>query len=297
MAAIRILHIADIHIGVENYGRLDPTTGLHTRVLDFLRGLDEVLASAIQNEIGLVIFCGDAYKNRDPNSTLRREFDRRIKHLADAGIPIVMLAGNHDMPAAEKRASAIDVFKTLQVPNVVVASREQVHQVTTRQGTVQVATIPYPLRSRLLAHDRFKDLSIAGLDNALRDIITANINALAAQVRARPELPAILAAHLTVAEAEQGSEQRVMVGMHDITVLKSVIANPAFDYVALGHIHKHQDVNYGAHPPVVYSGSLERLDFGEEGEAKEGRDLLHAKVGNGLHSEADCQSISRRAHP
>jgi exonuclease SbcD len=41
-----------------------------------------------------------------------------------------------------------------------------------------------------------------------------------------------------------------------------------WDYVALGHIHYHQDLNVRSYPPVVYSGSIERIDFGEEGDPK-----------------------------
>lgn len=277
MSRIRLLHIADIHIGMENHGRLDPATGLHSRVLDFLRRMSEALDYALENGVDLVIFAGDAYKNRDPNSTLRREFSRRIKKVADAGIPVVMVVGNHDMPVAEKRASSIEIFKTLEVPNIFVASREEVYHIETKHGPVQVATIPYPLRSRLLAQDKYKDLSIEKLNDSLREIITENVNVLAARVMERPDIPAILAAHLTVAEAEQGSEQRVMVGQ-DAVILKSAVTNPAFDYVALGHIHKFQDVNKGAHPPVVYSGSLERIDFGEE---KEPKGFVIAEVGRG----------------
>jgi exonuclease SbcD len=70
-----------------------------------------------------------------------------------------------------------------------------------------------------------------------------------------------------VSEAKQGSEQSVMIG-RDIVVLKSLLSDPAWDYVALGHIHKHQELNNGQHPPIIYPGSLERIDFGEEGERK-----------------------------
>jgi exonuclease SbcD len=82
-----------------------------------------------------------------------------------------------------------------------------------------------------------------------------------------PDIPAVLAAHLSVSGASFGSERSVMLG-RDAVVLKSVLADPAWDYVALGHIHMHQSLNGDNHPPVVYSGSPERIDFGEEGQPK-----------------------------
>jgi exonuclease SbcD len=54
----------------------------------------------------------------------------------------------------------------------------------------------------------------------------------------------------------------------DVVVPKSALAVPAWDYVALGHIHRHQELNKGQQPPIVYAGSLERIDFGEEKEPK-----------------------------
>jgi exonuclease SbcD len=266
MSGIRILHMGDLHIGMENYGRIDPATGLNGRVMDFLRQLGGVVDHALENEVDLVLFAGDAYKTRDPNSTYRREFARRIKRLADAGIPTVLLVGNHDLPAQERRASSVEIFRTLDVPNVQVAGRDRLLRLATRRGdAIQVATVPYPIRQRLLARDEHREKTIAELDALVQRLVAENIQALAAQVD--PSLPAVLLGHFSVSEAKLGSERTVMLG-RDVVVLKSVLADPTWDYVALGHIHRHQELNRGQHPPIVYCGSLERIDFGEEKEAK-----------------------------
>ncbi|GAH77106.1 unnamed protein product, partial [marine sediment metagenome] len=83
-----------------------------------------------------------------------------------------------------------------------------------------------------------------------------------------PDLPAILAAHVTVfgAGTSYGSGQSVFLG-RDVILPNRLLANPALDYVALGHLHRHQVVRED-NPPVVYAGSIERIDFGEEKEEK-----------------------------
>jgi len=265
MGKIRLIHFADIHIGTENYGRVDPATGVNERVLDFLRRFDELIDYGLERDVDLVIFAGDAFKTRNPNPTYQRAFARRIKRLADADVPVVLLVGNHDLPAIAQRASSVDIFRTLDVPNVIVGRDERVHAIETRQGPVQVATVPYPARQRLLAYDEFRKLSLAELDQRLQSIVTENIRALATKLD--PTVPAVLTAHLSVSGATYGSERSVMLG-RDAVVLKSALASPAWDYVALGHIHRHQSLNGEDYPAIVYSGSLERIDFGEEAQPK-----------------------------
>lgn len=262
---IRLLHFADIHVGMENYGQLDSATGVNGRVLDFLMRFDELIDYGLEREVDLVIFAGDAYKRRSPNPTYQRAFAKRVKRLADAGVPTVLLVGNHDIPTMVRKASSVDIFQTLDVPNVIVGRDERVHLVETRHGPVQVATVPYPIRQRLLTHEDYRGLSIEKLDDALQEIVTHNIEALAQQLD--PDIPAVLVAHLSVSGAVFGSERSVMIG-RDALVLKSALDDPAWDYVALGHIHKHQSLNGDEHPPMVYAGSLERIDFGEEGDPK-----------------------------
>jgi exonuclease SbcD len=266
--SINLLHLADIHIGMENYGRLDSKSGLNSRVVDFLRRLSQAIDMALEHEVDICIFAGDAYKNQRPSPTFQREFARRIKRLAGEGVPVILLVGNHDMATADRAASSLDIFGVLDVPGVIVADREEVHQITCRRGQpLQVATVPYPQRSRLLAREQYQNMTLDDLDMELSRILGENLSDLAAEVKERPDIPAVLTAHLSVSGAKQGSEQSVMIG-RDVVVQKSLLDDPAWDYVALGHVHKHQELNGGQHPPIVYPGSLERIDFGEEGERK-----------------------------
>lgn len=264
MTKINVLHFADIHIGMENYGHIDSSTGINTRVIDFLRRFDEVIDYGLNHDVDLVVFAGDAFKTRDPSPTLQREFARRVKRIVDADVPIVMLVGNHDLPAMEKKASSIDIYRTLAVPNVIIGWQEELHVIETKRGKVQVATAPYPMRNRLMSQAGHTGQSIEELDKSLQEIVGDNIRALAQQLD--PTLPSILTGHFTVSGATYGSERSVMIG-RDVAVLKSVLTEGAWDYVALGHIHKHQNLGDG-YPAIVYPGSLERIDFGEEKEAK-----------------------------
>jgi exonuclease SbcD len=81
-------------------------------------------------------------------------------------------------------------------------------------------------------------------------------------VQADPALPVVLTAHASVQGAVYGGERTVMLGS-DLVLSGSLVKDPRLDYVALGHIHKKQDLNENRHPPVVYPGSIERVDFGE----------------------------------
>ena len=262
---VRVLHFADLHVGMENYGRLDPVTGTSSRVRDFLSRLDEVVDYALSHDADLAVFAGDAFKNRDPDPTQQREFAQRIKRLADR-VPTLLLIGNHDMPGMAVKASSVDIFQALDVPGVIVGQKPEGRVVATRRGPVYVAWMPYPMRNRLLARDEHAGKSIEELEHELRRVVSDILRGLAEEAAEQP-MPRLLAGHFSVAEARLGSERTVMLG-RDVAVATSALADPAWDYVALGHIHRHQDLAGGGTPPIVYSGSLERIDFGEENEAK-----------------------------
>ncbi len=260
---MKIIQFADLHLGVETYGRLDPATGLSSRLLDFLAALDQLVDYAIENQVDLVLFCGDAYKSREPTPTQQREFARRINRLAKEGIPVFLLTGNHDLPNAFGRATATEIFDTLAIQKVYVSSRPDVYRIPVRSGELQIVSLPWLRRSALLSKEETKNLNFKEinerLEQVLTNIITANVQKL------DPKLPAILAAHVWVVGAKVGSESSMTIGQEH-TLLPGSITHPAFDYIALGHIHRHQVVH--EKPPVVYAGSLERLNFSEETDEK-----------------------------
>jgi exonuclease SbcD len=260
---MKILHFADLHLGVETYGRADPATGLSTRLLDFLDSLDRVVDFAIENKVDLVIFCGDAYKTREPTQTQQREFAKRINRLSANDIPIFLLVGNHDLPNAIGRATSTEIFDTLSIKNVYVSNRPDIYKIPTRGGTVQVASLPWLRRSVLLSRDETKNLDFEQMKERLQQALTGAIELHISKLD--PALPAILAAHVWVAGSQLGTEKQMTIGQEHVLLLSNV-ANPTFDYIALGHIHRHQVLSES--PPVVYAGSLSRLDFGDENDEK-----------------------------
>jgi exonuclease SbcD len=261
---LRIAHLADTHIGMENYGRVNPETGLNQRLHDFLGSLDQALDGAIQAKVDVVAFAGDIYKTRDPTPTHQREFARRIHRLSSAGIQTVIVAGNHDIPLSAGRATSVDIFRALELPNVIVARSMGTYVLDTRAGKVQVIAFPWSVRSAVLAQPEYKNHTIAELNQAMIDL---NRDKLRSEAEALdPHLPTIVVGHAHLFGARIGSERLLTMGsdpMFDVQTFDQ----PGIDFVALGHIHKHQALSY-ASPQVVYAGSIDRIDFGEQNEDK-----------------------------
>jgi exonuclease SbcD len=246
-----------------------------------------VVDYALENKVELVLFCGDAYKSREPSQTQQREFARRIRRLASGNIPIFLLIGNHDLPNAIGRATTTEIFDTLAVENVYVSNRPDIYYIPTNNGTIQIASLPWLRRSALLSKEATKNLNFEQINQRLQQILTDIIVTFSSKLD--PGLPSMLAAHVWVSGAQVGSERLMTIGQEHV-LLVSNVANPAFDYIALGHIHKHQVLSQN--PPVVYAGSLGRLDFSEEGDEK---GFYVVEIGPG--KEAGKRQVFFEFHP
>ncbi len=258
---MKLLHFADAHIDMANYGRHDPETGLPFRVLDFLKSLDTIVDAAISERVDLVIFAGDAYKDRSPAPTFQREWGKRIMRLSQAQIPTLLLVGNHDLSPALGRAHAIHEFDTLQVPFIRVLQKPQfLGSSELWDLPVQVIAMPWISRSSLMANLEMSATNpsevFSNMELRISELIEGWLS------KADRNLPVILTAHASIEGAIFGAERMVMLGS-DLVLPTALVKDKRLDYVAMGHIHKPQDVNHGAHPPVIYPGSIERVDFGE----------------------------------
>ncbi len=240
---MKLLHFSDLHIGMENYAKLDPETGLSTRLLDFFKTFDFIIETAFKNDVDAVVFAGDAYRTRDPNPTQQRGFGERIKSLAKK-IPVILVVGNHDTPNAEGKANTLDIYSALEIDNVYVSRKPELLTIPTKSGNLQVVTLPW------LHKNDYK--TVGDKLNLLYEKIT-------------PNSPAIFLSHCEVEGASYGSEKGLAIA-NDVTVPLPLLQDKRLSYVALGHIHKHQVLS--KNPLIVYSGSPQRIDFGEEKEAK-----------------------------
>ena len=258
---MKILHFADAHIDMANYGRHDPETGLPLRVLDFLKSLDTIIDAAVSEKVDMVIFAGDAYKDRAPAPTFQREWGKRIIQLSQAKIPTLLLIGNHDLSPALGRAHAIQEFDTLKVPFVRVLHRpEFLKPIDLWDLPVQVIAMPWVSRSGLMASMEASATDSKELFSKIETRISELVEDWMSE--ADQDLPLVLTAHASVEGALFGAERMVMLGS-DLVLPTALVKDKRLDYVAMGHIHKPQDVNEGYHPPVIYPGSIERVDFGE----------------------------------
>jgi exonuclease SbcD len=259
MGWIRLIHTGDLHIGVKNYGRINSSTGMHTRLMDFLNSMDQMVEYALRENIHAVLIAGDVFKSREPDATQQMELAKRIKRLSDAGVSVYIITGNHDIHHAPQRAAAVEIYDVLDLPGVYVRRRPTVEVLKTKGGPLQIAALPYMWAGQMAGHETALGEAADVVRVRLKEIIDDLISGI------RPELPTVLMAHFSLEGAVPGSEE-IMLSGNDAALPVSFFARKEVDYIAMGHIHKYQA--FYRQPPVVYCGSMDRVDFNEEKEQK-----------------------------
>jgi len=264
---IKFIHLSDIHIGLQTHGKINPATGKNTRLEDIVKSLDFVFDYALKESVDLVLIAGDIFHRENPHPTEEIEFARRVVNLVEESrIKVVMVLGNHDYPSAGGKASAVEIFPALDIEGVTIVRKPGLHTLDTENGQVQIACLPWAGRSGLVSKDEYKSLSTQEIQIEIEKRLIAIIRDLSSKVD--NSNPAIFLGHLSVRNAKLSGTERDTITISDPIVPVSELNNGAFNYVALGHIHRFQNLNKDDFPPIVYSGSIERIDFTEEKEKK-----------------------------
>ncbi|MEB3211946.1 MAG: exonuclease subunit SbcD [Leptolyngbyaceae bacterium] len=261
---VKVLHLSDIHLGSGfSHGYVNPDTGLNSRFEDFVRALQHCIDRALAESVDLVLFGGDAFPTATPPPYAQDAFATQFRRLVEAQIPTVMLVGNHDQFAQGQGGASLCIYRALGVPDVIVGDRLATHRINTRHGKVQVITLPWINHSTLLTRPETEGRTMVEINELLLSRLRI---ALEGEIRQLDDtVPTILLAHLMVDTAHFGAEKFLAVGK-GLAIPMALLSRSCFDYVALGHVHRHQIL--GQEPPIIYPGSIERVDFSEEAEEK-----------------------------
>ena len=274
---MKILHLSDIHLGSSfSHGKINPETRLNTRLEDFIKSLSICIDRAIDEPVDLVLFGGDAFPDSTPAPYIQSAFASQFRRLAQAKIPTVLLVGNHDQHSQGTGGASLSIYDTLAVPHFIVGEKITTHLITTTSGEIQIITLPWVTPAILLTRPETEGLSLEQINKLLIQKVEPILEAEIRQLN--PETPTILLGHLMAERANLGAERFLAVGK-GFQIPLSMLIRPEYDYVALGHVHKHQNLNKKNNPPVVYPGSIERVDFSEEKENK-GYVLINIKGKN-----------------
>jgi DNA repair exonuclease SbcCD nuclease subunit len=232
---LRLAHLADSHLGYSAYGRADPESGRNQRAVDIERSFEAAISDILTRDVDLVVHAGDVFHHTRPSWSTLTHFVRQMRRLEHAGIPAVVIAGNHDTPRLRTTGSVYGLM-ALALPDVTfIAGYETAERAFPALGLL-VHGVPHGALTN-------PDPPAVLPDPALRNIVIAHGTAPGYQVRAGRE----------AGEAE----------------LRGNVLDVRLDYVALGHEHLRGPAGINAY----YSGSTERTSWGDQA-AKPGYALV-----------------------
>ena len=280
---MRFLHTGDWHVGKAIRGR--------SRLEEFSAVLDEVVAIAVDRTVDAFLIAGDIYEQRLPAPEADAVVFETLVRLFEAGIPVVAIPGNHDsavrLEAVGKLLRAINVT---MAPRVARPDAGGMVEVSSRDGseTAQIACIPFIPERRFGEAAALFD-STADWFNSYAAGVGGLLKAFASAFR--PDAVKIVLAHLFAAGAHLGGgEREVTIGLNYAVPPSQLPGNA--NYIALGHIHRPQDVP-GSPSRARYAGSLLQLDFGEVDQAKSVT-IVETSAGKPARVEAVGLSAGRR---
>src|SRR3990172_8981238 len=256
-----IVCVGDVHEGIAFGYRMDPETGVSERALDLHRNFAKAAQHAIEQKASLFCVLGDLFY-RPHIAPIYRERGRRdvAEPLGKAGIPVLLLAGNHDQPRADQKATSLDDFRGY--PHVTVVKSPQVVVREIGGKRVGLLLLPYIHPEQLADMVREKmgeDVSRESWWELSRELLKKWIRQEAEALKVDA---LFLFGHFWVTRAQVHSHASEIVP-HDLE-FEIAWLPPKVDLAVFGHVHFHQVLD----GRLVYTGAPERIDWGERGDPK-----------------------------
>lgn len=226
---MRIAHIADTHIGFSAYRRSDPETGINQREVDVYKAFQHLVDSILRNKPDVVVHAGDLFDSVRPSNRALSVVLEQLLRLSEAGVQVVLVAGNHSTPRLRETGSVFRLFE--HIDGVHAFYTPGLHRL--QLGELEVVAFPHQDKEPMI--------------EALRSWERG---------RARYEVGVL---HAGV----QGLT-RYSLGEANELNLPTSLLNLKADYIALGHFHGMERITENA----WYSGSLERFSFAEVDQEK-----------------------------
>ncbi|MFZ2899017.1 MAG: exonuclease SbcCD subunit D C-terminal domain-containing protein [Saprospiraceae bacterium] len=259
---MRIIHTSDWHLG-QKFLSFDRDEE-HRLALGWLH--DTIVAQ----QADMLIVAGDIFDIGNPPNSARKLYYQFLARLLTTSCRhIVITAGNHDSPAMLEAPR--EVLEVLSV-HVVATPENELLELKNAQGQTEaiVAAVPFLRESHL----RYATIGESAEERTtkLREAIKTHFTSLAVQISQKipspftlHPSPIIASAHLFAHNA-QASDKQDNIYLGDTQNIAAEDFPDIFSYVALGHIHRAQQVGEKEH--VRYSGSLIPLSFSETKDEK-----------------------------
>ena len=230
---MKFMHLSDLHLGK----RLIEVSMLEDQ--DYM--LKQIVGIAQEEQPQAVLIAGDIYDRSNPPAEAMTLFARFLRNLTDLGCHVMVISGNHDSPERIAYLGELVSLRGVHLSPVYDGHLEPV-QLKDEFGTVCFWLMPF-IHPEIL-RPVFPDESISGANDAVRLVLRG--------VRPDPACRNVILSHQFIAGSAFDDRDQKAVGTLD-NVDPSLYG--AFDYVALGHIHRAQNIGR-ADGTMRYCGTM-----------------------------------------
>jgi calcineurin-like phosphoesterase family protein len=230
---MKIIHIADTHLGLSQFNRLDPESGMNLREKQIYDNFLSAVDLIIGQKPDVLVHGGDLFDQVKPKTRAYKTVMEALERLHTSGIPFVVVAGNHSMVKTRYTTSPFEVL--VYHPGDITAAY------SFRYEHVEIGDCVFHLIPNMLRPEDYR----SAYDKV--ELSKDHHNVLVTHGLATTIKDKRLA---TIAEHE----------------LDTTLLSEEFDYIALGHYHRQSRIMENA----WYSGSIEYLSYGEISDPKGG---------------------------